>query len=86
MDFSLDADIPDAYMDWEYGDDNTDPDASDEIDWEYNPGAKEIPDHMDCSHDAHFPDAYMDWEYSNDDADSDTSDEMTWEYNPDAYS
>jgi hypothetical protein len=39
MDCSWDADIPDANMDWEYADLDPDPDASDEIDWEYNPDA-----------------------------------------------
>jgi hypothetical protein len=28
-----------ANMDWEYADDDRDPDASDEMDWEYNPDA-----------------------------------------------
>jgi hypothetical protein len=48
LDFSLDADIPDAYMYWEYADDDPDPYTSDEMAWEYNPNAKYIPDHMDC--------------------------------------
>jgi hypothetical protein len=60
MDCSLDADILEANLDWEYADNDPDPDTSDEIDWEYNPDAKDIPDHMGCSRDADIPDANMD--------------------------
>jgi hypothetical protein len=79
MEYSQDADIPDAIMDWEYADYDPDQDASDEIDWEYNPDAEDIPHHMDCSQDDDVPYAYMDWEYANDDPDPYTSDEMAWE-------
>jgi hypothetical protein len=65
-------------------DEDPDPDTSDEIDWEYNPDAKDFPNHIDCSQDAGIPEDYMDWEYADLDPDPDASDGMDWEYNPDA--
>jgi hypothetical protein len=57
MDCSLDADLQDANMDWEYANDNPDPYTSDEMDWDCNTNAKYIPDHMDCIRYAGIPDA-----------------------------